>query len=735
MRKSGPQAVSLSAGVARTGASAETAPVSRGRREDHRLITGAGCFTDDVPLDDPLFVTFVRSTVARGRITAVDAADALGQPGVVAVFTGADTADLGDLAVNAVLRDCSVPPFPVLAERDINAVGQPVAAVISTTRAMGQDAADSVVVEAEDLDAVASINGSRDGQQIHAAVPDNVAVAQSWQSGDAASRFASAAFVVEASVSHPRLAPASMEPRAIAVEHHAGEDGLTVWLSTQTPHRSRSQLASILGIAEDRVRLIAPDVGGAFGMKASLYPEEVFVAWAALRLKRSLRWTATRSEEFLSATHGRGAVTKGRLAVSEDGGFLALDAEVTCPLGHWLPSSAAIPAWNAARILPGPYDIGAVDIRTRGTVTNSGPVGIYRGAGRPEAAALMERLVDRAACVTGLDPVEIRRRNLLKADQMPHEGPTGTVLDSGRYGEALARLCAAADYGGMRRMVDERRRGGEVVGVGLAFYVEPCGQGWESATVTWKPDGTVEAATGGSTQGHGRETAFAGIVADVFAVDPAMITLRVGDTATCPNGIGALASRSTAIGGSALRTAALKVKRRVDGAGSATEPVTETIRYEAEGEAWGYGCCLAAVSIDRDTGVPAIENMTCLDDIGNVIDARMVEGQILGGVAQGIGEALMESIVYDESGQLITGSFLDYAMPRATDIPEISIDTMCTPSPFNALGAKGIGEAGTIGAPAAILNAVLDALGPFGVTELPMPLTSERLWQAMQNEN
>lgn len=700
------------------------------RREDARLVTGGGRYVDDVRLDGALHVAFVRSMNARGRIISIEAEAARTQAGVAAVFTGEDVRGLGDLAVNQVLETVHLAEFPVLASGSVNAVGQPVAAVVACSAQAAADAADHVYVEIEDRAGSTSLEPNvEDG--LFDGVPENVAMSQSWSSGEAGPAFASADHVVEVEIEHPRLAPAPMETRAIAADLDADSGVLTVWLSTQTPHRARKELARILGIDEAGLRLIAPDVGGAFGMKASLYPEEVFVAWAALKLKQPVRWTATRGEDLLSATHGRGARTRGRLAVTDAGAFLALRAEIATPLGHWLPTSAAIPAWNAARILPGPYKIDNVEISTRAVMTNTAPVGIYRGAGRPEAAALMERLVDKAARATGLDPAEIRTRNLLPPDAMPHEGATGIVLDSGDYRLALEKLCAFADYASLKREKQQRLDAGETVGLGFCIYVEPCGQGWESARVDLRADGSIVAATGSSTQGHGRETAYAQILADVFGVDPGEVTVMSGDTGTCPDGIGAVASRSTAIGGSALLKAARDVKEQAAADGPTPEGLSATAVYEAEGEAWGYGCYLAMVSIDKETGAVTAEKMYCLDDPGMIVNPMLVKGQIVGGIAQGLGEALLERIVYDEDAQLVTGSLTDYALPRADDMPEISITTMSTPSPFNLLGAKGVGEAGAIGAPAAILNAVHDALAPLGVGDIAMPLTSERVWRAI----
>lgn len=693
------------------------------RREDHALITGRGRYVDDVFLQDALHVGFVRSVVAAGRIVAVDCSPSRARAGVVAAFCGADVAHLGDLPVNAIAGPIKLPPYPVLANEHVRAVGQPIAAVLCRNAAEAADAGEDILVDMEDAPTQADQALFSDGA-------DNVAFARTWTQGNVENAFAQAAHTVSVEVAHPRLAPTPLEPRSIAVDYDAETGDLTVYLSTQTPHRSRSDLAGILGIEMSRLRVVSPDVGGAFGMKASLYPEDVFVAWAALTLRRPVRWTATRSEEFLSASHGRGGVNRGSLALAADGRFLALRADMTSPLGHWLTTSAAIPAWNSARILPGPYLIDAVDISTKGILTHTAPVGIYRGAGRPEAALMMERLVEKAARTLQMDPVDLRRRNLIPAERMPHTGPTGIRLDSGDYRRALDTLCSHAGYEDLRRTLSRRRAGGETVGLGMAFYVEPCGRGWESARVEARPDGSIVAATGSSSQGHGRQTAYAQIVADVFDVSPDKVEIRLGDTETCPSGIGALASRSTAIGGSALLAAAREARAEAtagDGSGRA-----ETV-YETDEEAWGFGCHLALVSIDVETGALSVDSITCLDDIGTVINPMLVEGQVMGGIAQGLGEAVLEQLVYGNDGQLLTGSLSDYALPRADSMPDIDIVATSTPSPNNLLGAKGVGEAGTIGAPAAILNAALDALAPFGVHDLSMPLTGETIWRALRD--
>ncbi len=669
-------------------------------------------FTDDVPLPGALHVAFVRSSMAHGKLLSVDVENACQVPGVVAVYSGADVAGLGVLSVNKILSQVREQPFPILAQGQVMAVGQPIVAVVAEAAKAALDASELVVIDVEE-----------EQPELFNPSAGNAAAFEQWQQGDVDAAFANAAHIVRASIQHPRLAPSPMEPRAIAADFDDETDQLTIWLASQTPHRARTELARILDIEEENLRVIAPDVGGAFGMKASLYPEDVLVAWASVKLKRPVRWNATRSEDMLAATHGRGAFSRGELALDRNGKFLGLRAEIACPLGHWLPNSAIIPAWNAARILPGPYSIETAAISTKAFLTNTAPVGIYRGAGRPEAAMLMERLVEEAACCAGIDPVDIRLRNFVSANQMPHTGPTGTVLDSGDYAKAMDQLTGSKSYQMLIDACEDLRRAGKTAAVGIAAFVEPCGKGWESARVQVRADGHIVAMSGSSTQGQGRETAYATIVADVFEIPAEQVTVLCGDTETCPPGIGALASRSTAIGASAILQAARQAKE-----GSLSDV---SVVYEAEGEAWGFGCYAALVTVDLETGQLQIEKMLCLDDAGTIVDPILVEGQLTGGIAQGLGEALLENIVYDDYGQLVTGSLSDYALPRAADMPEIDFLSMETPSPFNLLGAKGVGEAGTIGAPVAILNATYNALAQYGVDALNMPLTGEKIWRAI----
>ena len=704
------------------------------RFEDARLLRGEGRFVDDHAPPGCLHLVFVRARAA-GVISAIDTAAARAVLGVVAVFTGADLAGCGSAKVNPLLPMTGDGGFEPLARGAARAAGQAVGAVIARSARAAQDGAEAVKVVLD--------GGTRS--------TDPAEIAGTWGAPVAGKRVAR---WFQMSVQHARIAPMTLEPRAALAE----VDGkfLTLTTATQTPHRVRTDLALILNRDPQSIRVIAPDVGGAFGGKASITPEDAVVAFAAERLGRPVKWRATRSEEFLCATQGRGARMSGRLGVDAKGGLLALEAEAAFPLGHWLPYSAAAPLRNAGRILPGPYAVPQVSVTGRATAAAMPAVNIYRGAGRPEAAMLMERLMDEAAHGLGIDPVRYRLKNLIRPQDLPRQATTGEQLDTGDYPALLRAVCDAGDYTGLRRAQKRRVKRGEITGVGVASYIEPCGQGWESGRVGLSPEGRVVAATGSSAQGQGRETAFAQIVAEVLGVPPASIEVRHGDTARAPAGIGALASRSTAIGGSAIQLAAQafaqKARQAADGLGLSGGPLdfaglaralagaplrhglllTCDEVYDCPGEAWSSGAVLAAVAIDRDTGVLAIERLVWADDAGNIVNPMLVEGQLIGGMAQGFGEALMEQMVYAPDDELMSGSLMDYAVPRARDVPAVEILKLGIPSVMNPLGAKGVGEAGCIGIPAAILNAAVDALRPFGVRHLDMPLTSEKLWQALQ---
>jgi carbon-monoxide dehydrogenase large subunit len=725
MQPPSPQVVpdSMQPAVARTVLAPDGEP--RRRVEDARLLRGQGRFVHAMRPPGLAHAVFVRSPHARARIVAIDTGDAAAHDGVLAVLTGADLASVAMPGVNPLLAGLRLPQRPLLALERVVSVGEPVALVVARDRRSAEDAAERVFVDYE---------SQPPGGDTYPDVPDDRAATIAFRAGDAAAGDAATAapaggVVARARMRQPRVAPTPLEPRAMLAAWDDATQTLSVWLGTQAPSRARGEIARALALAPAQVRLIAPDVGGAFGAKASIYPEELAVAFAAHRLRCAVRWLPGRSEEFVSASHGRGATLAGELVVDADGRFRSLQATLGFPLGSWLPFSAVVPVRNAARILPGPYRVGALDVRAEATLSNTAAVGIYRGAGRPEAAMLLERLVEDAARRLGIDPVALRRLNLVPPDAMPWSTPTGETLDSGDYPRLLDEACARFDYDGARRRQAQRRAQGALVGLGIGLYVEPCGQGWESARVTLHADGTATVASGSSPQGQGHQTAYAQIAAEALGCPFEAVRVVQGDTAACPEGIGALASRSIAIGGSAIAQAAREASAR-RAAGEAQPLTVETV-YHASAEAWSSGCVIAQVAVDPQTGAPTIERIVWVDDAGRIVNPLLAEGQLLGGLAQGVGQAMLERVVYDDEGQLLTGSLMDYALPRATDIPPVELHGLHTPTAANALGAKGVGEAGCIGVPAAIVNAAIDALSPLGVTELDLPLTAESLWRAM----
>ncbi len=738
------------------------------RFEDARFVTGRGRYVGDMRPPDCLYAMFVRSPHARARIAGIDAAAARKIRGVAAVVTAPDLAGVGAPSVNKLMPLLRVPPFAILAADAVNAVGEPVAAVIAASLEAARDAVERIEVTYEPLDPV--LDRGDGAETLFVDLPGNEAAAERWQAGDCEAAFASAEKKVRAAVSYARLSAVPMEPRAVLAEWTVATEQLTVWSSTQVPHRLRAELARILGLDPARVHAVAPDVGGAFGAKTSIHSEDIVVAWAAMRLRRPVQWCATRSEDLMAATHARGIRSEGELALDRDGIATALRARIAAPLGHWLPYSAVVPPRNAARILPGPYAIRTVDIAAQAHVCNTAAVAIYRGAGRPEAAMLIERLMDEAARAIGMDPLELRRRNVVR--QFPYATATGNKLDSGDYDAALARAAELADYEALKAERAARRARGERFGVGVALYVEPCGQGWESARIRLERDGSFMAATGTSAQGQGRETCFAQIAADALGVAPQAVTVRHGDTRAIATGIGAIGSRSTAIGGSAMLRAAESLRERGRAlAAQLLQATPETVAPSPGGfalaadpsrhvtwaglaeaaqeqgatlgadhvftaeESWSFGCCIAAAAIDRETGRIAVERVAWVDDAGVIVNPLLAQGQLWGGLAQGIGETLMERIVYDGDGQLLTGSLMDYAVPRAGDMPaQVALDKSVTPSPANALGAKGLGEAGCIAVPAALVNAIADAAAPGSFSELELPLTAEALWRKFNME-
>ena len=745
------------------------------RREDAPLLTGRGRFVDDFQPAGLLHLALVRSPHAHARVVRVDVKRARRAPDIVAVLTAEDLDVTEPLPVNRMFRDMIVKAAPLLAAGRVHAQGTPVAAVVAESPQAAWDGAALVAVEyaPEPGVALAHIALGNAAPKIWDDAPGNRSLGQTWRAGDPDAAFAGAARVVELTVEQNLLAGVPMEPRcALAAWDEVGE-ALTVWTSTQAPFRVRSEIARMLGLEEGRVRVIAPDVGGGFGVKGGPYREEPLVAWLARRLKRPVKWISTRQEDLLTTQHSRGARAIGRLALEADGRVRGLSARIQAPLGAYLSFSACTNPRNHARCLPGAYTVRDVDIQVTGAFTTTPPVGAYRGAGRPEAAFLIERLMDEGARALGIDPAEIRRRNAIPATAFPYTTATGQVYDSGDYRAVLDRALEAADYGGLRRALAERRLRGELVGVGLSLYVEPAALGWESGVVRMERTGAVTAITGSSPHGQGHETTFAQVVAEHLGVEPDLVTVRHGDTAGAPQGSGTAGSRSTALGGGALVLAARDVREKgrkvaaamleaaavdvvaVDGGfhvvGAADlkvtwravadvayrmgalpagmEPGLEATRFfEAPGEVWSSGAFVVAVRVERETGVIVPERIVWVDDAGTIVNPLLADGQLEGSLAQAWGQIVMEAIQFDRDGHLLTGTLMDYAIPRADDVPVAEILHHNTPSPFNPLGAKGLGEAGTIGLPPAVVNAVVDALAPLGVTHVDMPLTPARIW-------
>ncbi len=689
------------------------------RREDPALLSGQGRFSADIRPERAAFVAFARSMYAKGRVRLLDVSEASSMPGVCAVLTARDLGDAAIPSINPLLPLLKEVRFPLLADEEVAWAGQALAVVVAETPQQARAAAEAVRV---DIDPLPPAGDFDDTDPV-------TTVSHQWSDAALDSKPRGPIFRAEVALDSPRLVAMALEPRAVTVEFHPSERALTVWLASQSPARARTDIAAALGIEAPRVRVIASDVGGAFGARASVVPEDLLVPWAAWRLERSLRWVADRSEEFSAGMHGRGSRAEGALTLDQSGRLETLEARLAFGLGAWMPFSSVVPLRNAARIMPGPYRIQHLKVDGVARLSNGSAVNIYRGAGRPEATLLMETLVERAARAAGLDPVDLRRRNLIAASDLPYRTPTGETLDSGNYLELLDRACVRFDYLAARHLQAQRRRLGEWVGIGTALYVEPCGQGWEAARVTLHADGRVTVASGSPAQGQGHLTTFARIAAEALGCHESMVTVQCGDTALCPEGVGALASRSTAIGGSAIVSACHQVLEARE-AGAAYPIVAET-RFTAK-EAWSSGCVMAAIRLDIETGAITVERIVWIDDAGRVIHPELAHGQLMGGLAQGLGQAMMERIVYDENGQLLTGSLMDYAVPRAADMPEVITESINHPSPNNLLGAKGVGEAGCIGVPAALMNAARDALAELGEVDLQFPLTPPRVWRAIQ---
>ena len=767
------------------------------RVEDPRFITGKGMYTDDIKLPGMVHAAFVRSPYAHATISSIDVSAAQAMPGVVAVYTGQDMADagVGSVPCGWLLPGLIIPPHPPIAVNRVRYVGEIVAVVLAENPYVAHDAAEAVAVDYDALPAVVDPRAAQGGPTVHDEAPDNVAF--SWTIGDQAktdAAFAQAHKVAKVELVNNRLIPNALEPRA-AVARVEPTGDITLWMTSQNPHIHRLLIAAfILNLPEHKLRVIAPDVGGGFGSKIFVYPEEVIVVWAALQSGQPVKWNSTRRESYIADAHGRDHVTEGEMAFDEAGHIIGLRVTTWAGMGAYLSTfSTAIPTYLYGTLLSGQYPIPAIFAQVYGTFTNTVMVDAYRGAGRPEATFVVERLVDLGAGELGLDPAELRRRNFIAPSAFPFQTQVALQYDSGNYEVALDRALEKLNYSQLRAEQAAARQQGRYIGIGFSTAIEACGLApssvvgslgaqagqWESAVVRVHPTGKVTVQTGSHSHGQGHETTFAQIVADGFGIPLEDIAIQHGDTGSSPFGWGTYGSRSAAVRGSAIAVSVKKLQDKIKHiAAHLLEAAHEDMEY-ADGKAFVRGAptrvktfgevalmahlahnypadlepgleatsffdptnftypfCthIAVVEVDPATGQVEVKRYLAVDDVGNLINPMIVDGQIHGGVAQGIGQALYEGAVYDENGQLVTGSMMDYALPKARYLPMIETEQTVTPAPQNPLGVKGVGEIGAIASPAAIANAVVDALKPFGVTHLDMPITPEKIHAAMRRE-
>jgi carbon-monoxide dehydrogenase large subunit len=773
------------------------------RREDYRFLTGQGTYTDDINRPRQLYAYILRSPHANARIAGIDTGAAAKAAGVAVIYTGKDLeADgVGGLPCGWLIhsKDGSPmhePPHPVLALGRVRHVGDPVAVVIGDSLVQARDAAELIEVDyALDPAVTDPAEALRSGApQVWPDVPGNICY--DWHLGDAAAvdaAMAKAARIVKLDLVNNRLVPNAMEPRAAIGDFDRATGEHTLYTTSQNPHVIRLLMgAFVLHIPEAKLRVVAPDVGGGFGSKIYHYAEEAIVTWAAAKLRRPVKWTAERVESFMSDAHGRDHATHVELGVDGQGKFVALKVSTIANMGAYLSTFATcIPTYLYGTLLAGTYTTPAIYVETKAVFTNTVPVDAYRGAGRPEATFLVERIVDLAADELGVDPAELRRKNFIPTDAFPYQTPVALQYDSGDYFSTLDLATKAADYAGFEARRAEATRRGKLRGIGIATYIEACGIApsavvgslgaraglFEAATVRVHPTGSVTILTGSHSHGQGHETTFAQLVADGLGIPMESIEIVHGDTAKIPYGMGTYGSRSLAVGGSAIVKAMDKIIAKgkkiaahlleaaeadiefKDGNFSVAgtdrsksigevaltayvphnfpheelEPgLDETAFYDPKNFTYPSGAYVAEVEIDPDTGRLEIVNFNASDDFGRIVNPMIVAGQVHGGLAQGIGQALLENCVYDKStGQLLTASYNDYAMPRADDLPSFALSTHVTLCTHNPLGVKGCGEAGAIGSPAAICNAIVDALKPMGVRHVEMPATAEKLWRAI----
>ncbi len=766
------------------------------RREDARFLTGAGQYTDDVVLPGQTFGVFLRSPFAHARIKSIDTSKAAKAAGVVAIFTGADLAEakVGGLPCGWLIHSkdgspMKEPPHPVLAQGKVRHVGDQVALVVAETLLQAKDAAELIEVDYEELPAVIDVTrAATQGVAVHDEVPDNVCYDWGHGNKDAVdAAFKGAAKVSTLEFVNNRLIPNAMEPRAANAQYTRHDDSYTLWVANQNPHVERLLMSAfVLGLPESKVRVIAPDVGGGFGSKIFLYAEETALVWASKRVGRPIKWTAERSEAFLTDAHGRDHHTKVELAMDAKGNFLALRVDTIANLGAYLSTFASsVPTILYATLLAGQYKTPAIWCNVKAVFTTTAPVDAYRGAGRPEATYVVERIVEQAARDMKMDPAAIRRQNFVT--EFPYATPVGLTYDIGNYAAHLDKAMKNADVAGYPARKAASAAKGKLRGLGYSCYIEACGLApsniagalgaraglFEAGEVRVHPTGTVTVFTGSHSHGQGHETTFAQVVAAKLGIPVESVEIVHGDTGRVPFGMGTYGSRSLSVGGTAIVKAVDKIiakgkkiaahlleasdtdiefeggefkvkgtdKKLPFGSVALTayvphnypldklEPgLNENAFYDPTNFTYPSGSYVCEVEVDPETGRTRVERFTAVDDFGNIVNPMIVEGQVHGGLAQGLGQAMLEGCVYDpESGQLLTGSYMDYTMPRADDLPSFSVDHTVTPCTHNPLGVKGCGEAGAIGSPAAFINALTDALS---VKDLAMPATPERVWRA-----
>jgi carbon-monoxide dehydrogenase large subunit len=768
------------------------------RREDPRFITGKGNYTDDLKLAGLTHAVFVRSPHANARIRKIDTAKASKAPGVVAIFTGKDMTGVNSLPCGWLLPELKIPPHMPLASDAVHYVGDPVAIVIAESQSAASDAAEMVAVDWEVLPSVTSTEkaAAKGSPQIHEVAPSNEAF--KWQIGDAAATdaaFKAAPVTVKKRIVNQRLVANAMEPRACVARYDDSTGDWTLWVTSQNPHVHRLLMtAFVLGIPEHKVRVIAPDVGGGFGSKIFLYNEETVCTWATKQIKRPIRWTSSRREAFQTDAHGRDHVTDAEVALSKDGKFLGLRVKTTANLGAYLSTFApAVPTYLYATLLNGVYEWPAIHAEVTGVFTNTTPVDAYRGAGRPEACYLLERMVDAAAAALKMDPADIRKKNFIPKFADGYQTKVALSYDSGNYAAAFDKLLAMLDYKKFRADQAAGRAKGRLTGIGFSTYIEACSIApskvvgslgaqaglWESGKVQVHPTGKVSVFTGSHSHGQGHETTMAQIVADSLGIPMDDVEIVHGDTGRVPFGMGTYGSRSASVGGTAIVMSLDKIKEKgkkiaahlleanpkdmeyvggqfvVKGSPQKAIPfgqvaltayvphnypdglepgLEETSFYDPSNFCFPFGAHACVVEVDPDTGHVKILRYLAVDDVGNVINPMIVDGMVHGGIAQGVAQALWEEAVYDNaSGQLVSGSMMDYTLPKADMLPFYETDRTETPTLVNPLGVKGAGETGTIASTPAVVNAVVDALSGLGVDHIDaMPLTPERVWKTAQ---